>query len=174
MENVGGRMRMRNLVSVAALLALGACAPETGVGFGELSPVTTAATAAPTAMEEEAQIIALINAERAKQGLMALSYNGKLAAAAQRHADDMAAKGYFSHTSKSGATVGDRVRAAGYPYCFVSENLSGGYPVVQQAVQGWMASSGHRKNILSTKVSDIGVGVASGGLRVAVFASPCR
>ncbi|MDO6509326.1 CAP domain-containing protein [Celeribacter halophilus] len=155
-------------------MTLGACAPETGVGFGELSPVTTAAPTAQSAMEEKAQIIALINAERARQGLMALSYNGKLATAAQRHADDMAAKGYFSHTSKSGATVGDRVRAAGYQYCSVAENLAVGHSGTPRVVQRWMTSSGHRKNILSTKVSDIGVGIAAGGFRAAVFASPCR
>ncbi|WP_417252863.1 CAP domain-containing protein [Celeribacter sp.] len=155
-------------------MTLGACAPETGVGFGELSPVTAAAPTAQAAMAEEAQIIALINAERAKQGLMALSYNGKLATAAQRHADDMAAKGYFSHTSKTGATVGDRVRSVGYQYCSVAENLAVGHSGAPRVVQRWMASSEHRKNILSTKVRDIGIGVASGGFRVAVFASPCR
>lgn len=165
--------RMRAGVFALAALCLVACGPETGAGFSQITPVTTAATAAPGAMEEEAQIIALINAERAKQGLGALSYNAALATAAQRHASDLAAQNYFSHTGKNGSTVGDRVRAAGYGYCFVSENLSGGYPTAQRAVIGWMELKGHRANILSPKARDIGIGIAPGGLRVAVFARGC-
>lgn len=157
-------------VVLCAALALMACGPETGAGFSQITPVTTAA---PHAMEQEAQIIALINAERAQQGLGALGYNAALATAAQRHASDLAAQNYFSHTGKNGSSVGDRVRAAGYGYCYVSENLSGGYPKAQQAVQGWMQSQGHRANILSPKARDIGIGIAPGGIRVAVFACGC-
>ncbi|WP_434288213.1 CAP domain-containing protein [Celeribacter sp. SCSIO 80788] len=161
-------------VVLCAAFALVACGPETGTGFSQITPVTTAATAAPGAMEEEAQIIALINAERAKQGLGAFSYNAALTKAAQRHASDLAAQNYFSHTGKDGSSVGERVRAVGYGYCYVSENLSGGYPTAQQAVIGWMQSTGHRANILSSKAQDIGIGIAPGGLRVAVFAKSCR
>lgn len=166
-------MKKTTLWAISPMILLAACGPETGAGFGALTPVTTAATAAPSAMEEEAQIIAMINAERAKQGLVALSYNGQLATAAERHANDMAAQNYFSHTSKNGAQVGDRVRATGYCYSYLSENISGGYPTAQQAVRGWMASSGHRKNILSTQVNEIGIGTGAGGMRVAVFARGC-
>jgi uncharacterized protein YkwD len=161
-------------VVLCAAFALVACGPETGAGFSQITPVATAATAAPGAMQEEAQIMALINAERAKRGLGTLQYNGALASAAQRHATEMAAKGYFSHSGQNGSSVGDRARAAGYGYCYVSENLSGGYPTAQQAVIGWMQSTGHRANILSSKAQDIGIGLASGGLRVAVFAKSCR
>ncbi|MBW6416647.1 CAP domain-containing protein [Celeribacter sp. PS-C1] len=166
-------MKTTTLWAIVPAILLAACGPDTGAGFGALTPVTTAATAAPSAMEEEAQIMAMLNAERAKQGLAPLSYNAKLATAAERHANDMAAKNYFSHISKNGAKVGDRVRAAGYCYGFLSENISGGYPTAQQAVQGWMASSGHRKNILSSQVNEIGIGTGAGGMRVAVFARGC-
>ncbi|SFK07378.1 CAP domain-containing protein [Celeribacter neptunius] len=161
------------LLAALAAVALTACGPETGAGFGSVTPVTTSATARVSTMEEGAQILSLINQERGKRGLGALSYNASLTRAAQAHADDMAAKGYFSHNSKNGASVGDRVRGAGYGYCFVSENLSTSYPTVQQAVQGWMDSQGHRANILNAKPVDIGIGVAAGGLRVAVFGRPC-
>lgn len=164
----------RIILSGVALAALSACGPEVGAGFAQITPVTTAATAPVPAVEEEAQISALINQARSRHGLGALSYNGKLALAAQRHADDMVAKGYFSHTDQSGGRPSDRVRAAGYDYCVVAENLSNGYPTVHQAVLGWMGSEGHRANILSKKTTEIGVGVAPGGMRVAVFASPCR
>lgn len=161
------------LWAIVPMILLAACGPETGAGFGELTPVTTAATAAPSVMEEEAQIMAMINAERSKRGLVALSYNAQLAKAAERHANDMAAKNYFSHTSKNGAQVGDRVRAVGYCYGYLSENISGGYPTAQQAVLGWMKSDGHRKNILSSQVNEIGIGTGAGGMRVAVFARGC-
>lgn len=169
---------MRRNVMRAGVMALGAlglvaCAPETGVGFGELSPVTTAATAAGPAMQQEAQLISLINMERTKRGLVALQYNPALSKAAQLHANDLVARNYFSHKGKNGSSVGDRVRAQGYAFCVVSENLSGGYPTVQKAMEGWMESKGHRANILNAQVRDVGIGVAAGGIRVAVFARGC-
>ncbi|WP_107814520.1 CAP domain-containing protein [Celeribacter persicus] len=165
---------MRAGVLMFGALALVACGPETGAGFGAITPVTTAATATPGAMEQEAQIIALINAERARQGRSPLSYNAALTTAAQWHTGDLAARNGLSHTGRNGSTVGDRVRAAGYSYCYVSENLSVGYPSAQQAVQGWMQSKGHRANLLNGEVQDVGIGIGPNNLFVAVFAKPCR
>ncbi len=167
----------RNALSVIAgmvgLAVLAACSPAPGVGFGEITPVATAANAPSNAIEEEAQLIAMINSERQQRGLPALSYNGQLYQAAQTHASDMSAKGYFAHKGKDGSSAGDRVKATGYNYCLVAENLSKGYQTPQLAVQGWMSSEGHRANILNPKFQDIGIGLAPGGLRVAVFGSRC-
>ncbi|WP_339689843.1 CAP domain-containing protein [Celeribacter baekdonensis] len=170
-------MRKRTTAcAITAALMLTACGPETGTGFDQISPVS-APTATSNSLRNSvvtgAQVISLINAERAKQGIAALTPNAKLAVAAQRHADDLVAQNYFSHTGKNGSTVGDRVTAAGYRHCLVAENLSAQYPTIQQAVAGWMNSPGHRKNMLFKGLDSVGVGVSDNMTLVAVFAHPC-
>gem|GEM_PF-7086783 len=63
--------------------------------------------------------------------------------------------------------------AVGYRHCLVAENLSAQYPTIQQAVMGWMASPGHRKNILLKQAQSVGVGVSDNMTIVAVFARGC-
>ncbi|MCA0042948.1 CAP domain-containing protein [Celeribacter litoreus] len=154
------------LAGIMGLALLTACNPALGVG--ERAPVPPSAS-----LKEATQVIALINSERQRRGLPMLSDNGPLSRAAQDHANDMAAKGYFAHRGKGGSSVGDRVKAEGYTYCLVAENLSKGYPTPELAVQGWMNSEGHSANILTPEFRDIGIGLAPEGLRVAVFGRRC-
>ena len=58
--------------------------------------------------------VCLLNVERTSRGLRALRVNGRLSAAAQQHTNDMVRKRYFSHTSRSGNDMGDRIRSQGY------------------------------------------------------------
>lgn len=106
----------------------------------------------------ESDVIDLVNAERAAQGLHPLSYDQRLAAAARDHSEDMGLQGYFSHTSLDGRTVADRITAAGYSYNTYGENIAAGYSTPQDVIDGWMSSSGHRANILNSNFCDIGVG----------------
>jgi len=109
----------------------------------------------------EAQVVELTNQERAKAGCPALRVDGRLVAAARAHSADMAAKGYFSHTSPSGETFADRIKKAGYPSPG-AENIAMGYPTAAAVMKGWMNSSGHRANILNCGLKAIGVGVQTG------------
>ncbi|MEM9717447.1 MAG: CAP domain-containing protein, partial [Pseudomonadota bacterium] len=134
---------------------------------------TTATTTVPSsATASENSAMALINQNRSQSGLSALNIDGRLVRAAQLHAQDMNANGYFSHTGRNGSSVRTRVTAQGYSGCFWSENISTGRGSPTNAVEAWMNSDKHRANILSRSARQIGVG-QSGPLWVAVFAAPC-
>ncbi|RPE72062.1 uncharacterized protein YkwD [Pacificibacter maritimus] len=164
-------MLKRTTLALISAISLTACGSQTGAGFTPVAAVQTPASF--TSVASEGQVLAAINAERAKAGLSPLTYNGQLTRAARAHAQDQAANGYFSHTGKNGSQVTDRVKRVGYSYCLIAENLSVGYPSVQGAVQGWMNSAGHRRNILNGRFTDIGIGIAEGALYVTVFGDPC-
>jgi len=76
----------------------------------------------------------------------------------------MATEGFFSHTAPEGTPFFDRVQNAGYSYGAVAENISQGQYLPGQDVAGsvvksWMASAGHRENIVSTDYTETGIGV---------------
>jgi uncharacterized protein YkwD len=88
-----------------------------------------------------------------------LKSDPRLQAAAQAHANDMATRGYFSHTSLDGRSPAQRVRAAGYPSSYIGENIAWGYRDWNAAITGWMNSAGHRANLLRREYQDIGLGL---------------
>ncbi|MGW0121205.1 CAP domain-containing protein [Streptomyces sp. NPDC003327] len=106
------------------------------------------------------EVVALANAERAKAGCRPLRSEKRLRSAAQGHADDMAARGYYQHDSPEGRDAGDRIRAAGYRWSTWAENIHRGPRTPARAMEDWMESSGHRANILNCSFDEIGVGVA--------------
>ena len=108
----------------------------------------------------ESEVIDLVNAERAAQGLHPLNLDLDLATAARDHSEDMGLQDYFSHTSLDGRTVPDRIRAAGYFFNTYGENIAGGQPNPESVIDAWMSSPGHRANILNSNFCDIGVGYA--------------
>ncbi|WP_318210477.1 CAP domain-containing protein [Streptomyces sp. SJL17-1] len=112
---------------------------------------------------EADQVIALVNAERAKAGCGPLSANATLTEAAQGHSDDMAARDFFDHTNPDGAGPGERVTAAGYPWSTYGENIAMGQSTPEQVMEAWMNSPGHRANILNCDFKEIGVGIHSQG-----------
>ncbi|MFF9839814.1 CAP domain-containing protein [Streptomyces sp. NPDC013740] len=120
------------------------------------------------------QIVALVNTEREKAGCSPLRSDAKLRTAAQEHADDMSARHYYAHESPEGRNAGDRISAAGYTWSTWGENIHRGPHTPAQAVEDWMNSEGHRRNILNCAFEDIGVGVtlaANGPWWVQDFAS---
>lgn len=116
----------------------------------------------PPALGPEAQVVALTNAEREQAGCPTLGTDPRLALAAQRHSEDMAEQGYFSHTSLDGRDFVDRILATGYPNPG-AENLARGQDDAAEAVADWMASPGHRENILDCELTEIGVGFDARG-----------
>ncbi len=117
--------------------------------------------------QTEIAIIQMTNAFRREQKLGTLSSNKKLAAAARAYAAYLARTGTLSH-SADGRTMDARVRAQGYTFCWLAENLSfrrdaKGFATKALAgtvVTGWRNSPSHRANMVSPKVTEIGVGVA--------------
>lgn len=156
---------------------LGALALVTGLAACQsTAPVSPppSGTTAPVVMSgsELDQMAALINQRRASSGLRALTVNGQLNAAATAHAVEMDTKEYFSHTGANGSSVGDRVRAKGYCFRTVSENIATGWRTIPDTYEGWVTSSGHLANILNRTVTEYGLG-KSGTNWVMVFGKGC-
>ncbi|MEA2695598.1 MAG: hypothetical protein QOJ16_4985 [Acidobacteriota bacterium] len=103
-----------------------------------------------------------VNAERAKARARPLLLEPRLDAAAQHHAQDMLARGYFAHESPEGRTVRQRSQAAGYRWHAIGENIAEGQLSVDQVVQAWMASPEHRRNILDRDFIHMGLGLSLG------------
>jgi len=114
----------------------------------------------PDAVRKE--MLARVNTIRKKAGLNSLRLNSDLETAAQRHAEDMLARGYFAHESPSGTTVRERSRKAGYEWSAIGENIAFGQTSVDEVVETWMGSPGHRKNILGRHFNELGIGLALG------------
>lgn len=111
------------------------------------------------------EVLNLVNAERAKHGLKALTLDTKLNAVALAHSNDMAKNKYFSHTNLKGQSPFDRMKAAGISYNTAAENIAAGQKSPEQVVESWMNSEGHRKNILNGTFAKMGLGYvkAQGG-----------
>lgn len=90
-----------------------------------------------------------------------LRIDDSLSLAAQRHADDMRARSYFSHVTPEGASVLDRVLAAGFVGCAVAENLAEGQLTPESAVSNWMASAEHCTSMLQPFHRVVGFGYAA-------------
>ncbi|MFF0224623.1 CAP domain-containing protein [Streptomyces sp. NPDC004629] len=112
----------------------------------------------------EAEVLMLVNGERAKAGCDALTANGALARLAEAFSEDMAARDFFDHTDPDGATPWDRATAAGVTG-LGGENIARGQADAAAVMAAWMDSPGHRANILNCDFKTLGVGVhfASGG-----------
>ncbi|GLW35750.1 CAP domain-containing protein [Actinoplanes regularis] len=116
---------------------------------------------APAGSSEQAvqtEINRLVNVQRTSNGCAALTVNDQLTAAARGHSAWMAQTGTMSHTGSGGSTFSDRVKAAGYAQPS-AENVAMGQRTAAEVVNGWMNSSGHRKNILNCQSKAVGVGV---------------
>ena len=120
-----------------------------------------ACTKPPGADALGAQMIGWINQQRQAHGLGVLAPSAKLAAAAQGHACDMAKRGYFEHQRRGGPDLAARIKAQGYRFGTVAENLAKtGVADVPRTGNLWRGSPGHWANILKPEVSDIGMGLA--------------
>lgn len=131
-------------------------ANATDVVLDESSSSAPSKSATATAKE----ILAILNAARAKAGCGPLKINSKLMAAAKTHATNMATKNFFGHANKDGSKFSKRVKKQGYKYKRVAENIAAGQSSARQVAYDWLGSSGHRKNILDCKLKDTGVAVA--------------
>jgi uncharacterized protein YkwD len=114
--------------------------------------------------ELEAQMLDLLNKDRAKSGLKPLAMDEELTKAARKHSADMLARGYFSHYSPEGKSAFDRLRAEKISFLLAGENLAFA-PTIKIAHTGLMNSPGHRANILRPQFRKVGIGIMDAGSR---------
>lgn len=138
----------RAFLVLAAGAALSACATTV--------PVLPKPASAPEALSQE-EILRAINMTRAANGAPAWSYNSRLEEAARSQARLMAQKNTLSHDL--GVTLRQRVSAAGYLGA-VGENVAKGYTSLPGAIEGWLASPGHRSTLLSHRFVEFGLAAA--------------
>ncbi len=155
----GGRL----LPEAAAPNAHEGIGAAAGCPNGDLLPDATNLTTVAEAT------LCLVNAERTDRGLGVLRVHTELQRAAIGYAGDMVARSFFSHTGRDGSQLADRIRAAGYldggGQWTVGENLAWGTGELgtpNAIVHAWMASAGHRANILRADYREVGLGVVAG------------
>lgn len=142
----------------SCILAAFACA----IAFIVAAPAEERAQPEPLRLSRaERLILDLTNKARAARQLSALRPNPTLFAVARPHSANMARHGKMAH-QLDGKGPAERVRAAGYPYWVVGENVAYGSANVSVAsiFDGWMHSPHHRDNILHRDFEDIGIGIA--------------
>lgn len=148
--------RPRSVVALAALVIVAA--------FGIAAPRASAADL--TVDQAELAMVKLLNAERAKAGLVAVRVDTRLMAIAGQRSADMATKGYFSHTQPDGRDVFDMITAARITWYGAGEIIAWntGWPTLAESAaaarDGWMASAGHRSIVMSGSYNYVGIGLA--------------
>jgi uncharacterized protein YkwD len=146
---------LRRLLVIAALVLIHA-APATAAESNTAASI--------------ARVLELTNAERAKVGVAPLTLSSALSSAAEDYSVVLATSGCFEHTCGPVPDIADRIEQAGYQgWTAIGENIAAGYQSPETVVAGWMASPGHRKNLLNSKYEEIGIGMAVGGGRYGTF-----
>lgn len=126
-------------------------------------------------------IIKQTNGARTANNLPTLKTNASLNKAAQAKASDMIRQQYFAHISPSQVTPWAFFKQAGYSYRYAGENLAIDFAESEDIVRAWLNSPSHRRNLLSTRYTEIGVAVASGKINgtqsllvVQMFGTPTK
>lgn len=113
----------------------------------------------PLQVGYESLLFELINAERKFHHVPVLSYSTKVAQVARLHSIDMGNNDYFKHENLKEESPFDRLLKGGVAFTYAGENIAMGYTNAYFAHEALMNSLGHRKNIISTNYTEIGVGV---------------
>jgi uncharacterized protein YkwD len=155
LSTVRRHVRRPAVLVVAALVAVGALGVRPG----------PAVAADLTVSGAEVEMVRLLNAERAKAGLIAYRVDPRLSAIARARSTDMATKGYFSHTQPDGRNVFDLLAPANVTWYAAGEIIAWNNwgTLADSAVaakNGWMGSSGHRAIVMSGTYNYFGIGLA--------------
>lgn len=119
---------------------------------------TTTKQTAATNTSYEKQVLSLVNAERAKLKLPALTLNTSLSNVARTKAAEMRDKNYFSHTSPTYGSPSQMMTKFGIKWSASGENIAKGQKTPSAVMSAWMGSSGHKANILNKSYTQIGIG----------------
>lgn len=133
---------------------------------------TTNTTTATSSNTNVNTILKLINDARQKNNLSPLTLNSALTNVAQIKATDMVKNNYFSHTSPTYGSPFAMMQGLGISYKSAGENIAGNSNITS-AVNSWLSSSTHKKNLLSKSYNNIGIGISKsktyGYIIVAMF-----
>ena len=135
-------------------MILAAC---TALTAAAMLPALPAAADAPDRDAYAAEVVALVNAARADYGLDPVVPIPVLDTAATVRAEEITQ--VFSHTRPDGRPCQTALDDAGAAWRTCGENIAYGYPDPAAVMDGWMASDGHRANILNASFDAMGVGV---------------
>lgn len=161
-------VRSRQYVGIAAV-ALALMWPLFGDRFEALTTPDRAGCAhssdlpsARSADEARGAVLCLLNQHRAEASLPPLLDDPTLGAAAQAHAEDMGRRDFYAHQDPDGVEPDQRIRRAGFTGQSTGENIHWGVAAnatPARIVDDWMASPGHKANILRPTFSRVGTGI---------------
>lgn len=109
-------------------------------------------------------LVRLTNAQRIDHSLSPLATSTLLTQAAQLKVEDMARRSYFAHLTPDGYNFTYFLDQAGYEYKYAGENLAFDFTESRDVSQAWLASPGHRANLLNDRYTEIGIASATGML----------
>lgn len=104
------------------------------------------------------QVLEITNVFRERYGAEPVAYDNEVAKVAYGHSVDMANNNYFDHDSPTEGTLSDRMKNASVQYVKAGENIAYNYLDAAAAVEGWLNSPGHRKNLLDKSYTYMGEG----------------
>jgi len=89
-----------------------------------------------------------------------LRWNKKLARASLDHSMDMAKNGFMNHKGSDGSSTDSRLALAGYSWLAYGENIGQGYRNAGEAVNAWLKSDTHCRNIMNPDFEEAGAAAA--------------
>lgn len=107
-----------------------------------------------------AELLREVNVARHKAGLPPVRPDVRLDCAAQEHAENMAIYSYYAHKAMGGPDLGERARRSGYRWAALAENIMERVTTVEAAMDAWLGSKPHRRNILNPRYTEMGIGIA--------------
>jgi uncharacterized protein YkwD len=159
-------LRRRTIALAAALASMALAAPASALADCSGSDLVPDAGNLGAAGQAT---LCLVNAERAANGLRPVSEESRLSSASTAFSQRMVAEQFFDHVAPDGSTLVARLTAVGYISDDVDwsagENIAwgqGDLATPRSIVAAWMASPGHRANILNGEYSQVGLGLAVG------------
>lgn len=108
-----------------------------------------------------AEMLSRVNHVRLRAGLHPVSPSPLLDRVSQEHAEDMLARSYYGHRTPEGLGPSERARAGGYRSS-IGENIVEQRFSAGEALEAWMGSPGHRRNVLDPGCREMGLGLAVG------------
>ncbi|MFK7902939.1 MAG: CAP domain-containing protein [Nitratireductor sp.] len=149
----------RTLSTKSVLMPMRSNGSDNASNFANSDLKTLDTKATPAIKFDVADGFMKLNQIRQQNGLVGFSKDARLQKAAQDYANLMAAKGKYGHEIGPGTQFKKRINAAGYDNSS-GENLGVGYDSIEKALQGWMDSDGHKKNMLKPHYQLAGLGYA--------------
>lgn len=147
----------------ATIAVVGLVAASTAPGLHADAIQTKPRRAAVSLSAYEHDLLRAVNSTRADSGRGPLAVSPGLTSAAEFHTARMIRRGFFQHQAPGEAAFWHRIErfypSRGFSYWTVGENLAYGAPTLEpdEAVQEWLASSAHRRSLLSKTWRQVGI-----------------